>query len=87
MKGAVALRFAAWVIAIALVALPVVGVLQGWFASGRWPVRELQVHATFSHVSAAQVRTAKLMDAAPAERFVRSLPEAITVATGLAGAQ
>jgi cell division protein FtsQ len=58
MKGAVALRFAAWIIAITLVALPVVGVLQGWFASDRWPVRELQVHATFSHVSATQVRTA-----------------------------
>lgn len=58
MKGAVALRFAAWLIAIVLVALPVVGVLQGWFASGRWPVRELQVHATFNHVSAAQVRAA-----------------------------
>src|SRR6185312_12782579 len=44
MKGAVALRFAAWIIAITLVALR--------------PVRELQVHASFSHVSATQVRTA-----------------------------
>src|SRR6185437_2111336 len=58
MKGATGLRFAAWLIAITLVALPVVGVLQGWFASERWPVRALQVHATFSHVSATQVRTA-----------------------------
>lgn len=58
MKGATGLRLAAWIIAITLVALPVVGVLQGWFASDRWPVRELQVHATFSHVSATQVRTA-----------------------------
>jgi len=58
MKGAIGLRFAAWIIAIALVALPVIGVLQGWFASDRWPVRELQVHATFRHVSAAQVRAA-----------------------------
>ena len=58
MKGATGLRVAAWIIAITLVALPVVGVLQGWFASARWPVRQLQVHATFSHVSAAQVRTA-----------------------------
>ena len=58
MKGAIALRFAAWIIAIALVALPVIGVLQGWFASDRWPVRELQVHATFRHVSATQIRAA-----------------------------
>ncbi|MGH8184821.1 MAG: cell division protein FtsQ/DivIB [Rhodanobacteraceae bacterium] len=58
MKGAIGLRFAAWIIAITLVALPVVGVLQGWFASDRWPVRELAVHATFRHVSAAEVRAA-----------------------------
>ncbi|MGH8125951.1 MAG: cell division protein FtsQ/DivIB, partial [Rhodanobacteraceae bacterium] len=43
MKGIVSLRLAAWLIALTLVALPVVGVLQGWFASDRWPVRELQL--------------------------------------------
>lgn len=58
MKSATGLRLAAWLIAITLVALPVVGVLQGWFASGSWPVRKLQVNATFRHVSAAQVRAA-----------------------------
>lgn len=58
MKGAASLRLAAWLIAIVLVALPVVGVLQGWFATQRWPVRELAVHATFRHVSSAQVRAA-----------------------------
>ncbi|MBS0381808.1 MAG: cell division protein FtsQ/DivIB [Proteobacteria bacterium] len=58
MKGATSLRLAAWLIALALVALPVVGVLEGWFATQRWPVRELAVHATFRHVSAAQIRAA-----------------------------
>ncbi len=58
MKASTSLRLVAWLIAIALVALPVVGVLQGWFAAGRWPVRELKVHATFHHVSADQVRAA-----------------------------
>jgi cell division protein FtsQ len=58
MRSATGLRLAAWVIAIVLVALPVVGVLEGWFASDRWPVRELQVHATFRHVSAAEIRAA-----------------------------
>lgn len=58
MKSATGLRLAAWIIAITLVALPVIGVLQGWFASDRWPVRQLQVHATFQHVSAAQIRAA-----------------------------
>ncbi len=41
MKGTVSLRLAAWVIALALIALPIIGVLEGWFASGRWPVRQL----------------------------------------------
>lgn len=58
MKGATGLRLAAWLIAITLVALPVVGVLQGWFAANRWPVRELAVHASFKHVSADEVRAA-----------------------------
>ncbi len=38
-------------------------------------------------MTAAQVRTAQLMDAAPPDRFVRGLPEAITLATGLAEPQ
>lgn len=58
MKSAAGLRLTAWIIAIALVAVPVVGVLEGWFAANRWPVRQLQVHASFQHVSADQVRAA-----------------------------
>lgn len=62
MKSGTGLRLAAWIIAIALVALPVVGVLEGWFAASRWPVRQLEVHATFQHVSAAQIRAAVTPD-------------------------
>ncbi|MGH8147437.1 MAG: cell division protein FtsQ/DivIB [Rhodanobacteraceae bacterium] len=58
MKGTVSLRLAAWVIALALIALPIIGVLEGWFASGRWPVRQLQVHASFQHVTAPEIRAA-----------------------------
>lgn len=57
MKGT-GLRVTAWIIAIAVVAVPVVGVLEGWFAAARWPVRELAVHATFQHVSSAEVQAA-----------------------------
>ncbi|MEO6926689.1 MAG: cell division protein FtsQ/DivIB [Rhodanobacter sp.] len=56
MKGAV--RLAAWCLAIALVALPVVGLLRGWFAGDRWPVTQLTVQAEFRHVSAADIRAA-----------------------------
>jgi len=51
-------RLLAWCLAIALVALPVVGVLRGWFASGRWPVTQLTVQAEFRHVSAEDIQAA-----------------------------
>ena len=44
--------------ALTLVALPIVGVLNGWFASERWPVTRLAVRAEFEHVSAEQIRAA-----------------------------
>ncbi|MBS0432794.1 MAG: cell division protein FtsQ/DivIB [Proteobacteria bacterium] len=60
MRGASITRLLAWLVAIALIALPVVGVLQGWFASDRWPVRTLQVQAEFRHVGADELRQAVL---------------------------
>ena len=56
MRGAA--RLVAWCLAIALVALPIVGVLRGWFAADRWPVTQLTVQAEFKHVSAEQIRDA-----------------------------
>ena len=58
MSGSFLLKLTAWVIAITLVALPIVGVLNGWFASDRWPVTRLDVRAEFDHVSAEQIRAA-----------------------------
>lgn len=55
-------RLLAWAIALTLVALPVVGLLNGWYAVDRWPVRQLELQAEFANVSAEQIRTA----AAPA---------------------
>ncbi|WP_243042587.1 cell division protein FtsQ/DivIB [Dyella sedimenti] len=54
MRGTI--RLVAWVLAIALVALPIVGVLRGWFAAHRWPVTQLTVQAEFKHVTAEQLR-------------------------------
>ncbi len=62
---AFALRTAAWLLALALVALPLVGVMQGWFAVGRWPLRQLRIDGPFHHVSAAQVRAAVRPHVAP----------------------
>ena len=52
------LKLFAWVIALTLIGLPIVGVLNGWFAQDRWPIRNLQVEAEFNHVGAEQIRAA-----------------------------
>jgi cell division protein FtsQ len=62
MKGGLVLRLTAWSIALTLVALPLVGLVNGWFAADRWPVRKLEMQAEFANVSAEQIRAA----AAPA---------------------
>src|SRR5699024_9862595 len=51
-------RVIAWVVALALIALPLVGLMQGWFASSNWPIRKLTVQAEYHHVSAAAIRAA-----------------------------
>jgi cell division protein FtsQ len=58
MNSRLILKLLAWGIALTLVLLPVVGVLNGWFAAERWPVRQLRVDAEFNHVSAEQIRAA-----------------------------
>jgi len=58
MKGSFVAKLLAWGIALTLVALPILGVLNGWFASDRWPVTKLAVSAEFEHVSAEQIRAA-----------------------------
>jgi cell division protein FtsQ len=51
-------RLFAWLLAIAVVALPVVAVLNGWFAAERWPLTQLRVAAQFQRVNAEQIRAA-----------------------------
>lgn len=58
MNNRLLLKSVAWALALTLVALPVIGVLNGWFAVERWPVRYLQVEAEYNHVSAEQIRAA-----------------------------
>ena len=41
-------RLAAWMIALALVATPIVAVLNGWLADERWPIRRLVVQGSFA---------------------------------------
>jgi cell division protein FtsQ len=58
MRGSI--RLVAWLLAIALVVMPIAGVLSGWFAADRWPVTRLTLQAEFKHVSAEEIRAAVL---------------------------
>lgn len=53
-------RLVVWCLVVALLALPVIGVLNGWIAAGRWPITRLTVQAPFRHVSAEQLRAVVL---------------------------
>ncbi|WP_149195489.1 cell division protein FtsQ/DivIB [Luteimonas suaedae] len=54
------LRIIAWTLALALVALPVVAVLQGWIGSERWPLRTLRVVGQVERVEDRALREAVL---------------------------
>jgi len=56
----VALRILAWLLALALVALPVVAAVNGWIGADRWPLSKLRVHGEFKRVDAALLRAVVL---------------------------
>ena len=58
MTRASAIRLGGWLLALAVLALPVVAVLRGWLAAGQWPVKYLTIDAPYTHVSAAEVAVA-----------------------------
>lgn len=60
MNVRVPVRLVGWSVALVLVALPVLGLMQGWFAAASWPIRTLTVHAEYRHVSARAIRAAVL---------------------------
>lgn len=78
-----ALRTLVWALALAVVALPVVAVLQGWIGAERWPLRTLRVAGDLVHVEDAALRGAVLphvqdgffaMRLADAQAAVAALP-------------
>lgn len=54
------LRLFAWLLALALVAAPIVAVFGGWIAGDRWPMRVLAVTGEFDQVPEDAVRAAVL---------------------------
>jgi len=53
-------RLSAWLLALVILALPVIAVMNGWIGSQQWPLRTLQIQGTFGNVSDEQVRQALL---------------------------
>ena len=77
------LRTLVWMLALAVVALPVVAVLQGWIGAERWPLTTLRVTGELVHVEDAELREAILPHAqqgffatrlADAQQAVAALP-------------
>jgi len=76
-------RILAWLLAVALVASPVVAVLNGWVGAERWPLSRLRVTSQFERVQDADLRQALLpyaragyfaVDLEAAQRAVERLP-------------
>lgn len=77
------LRLAAWLLALALVILPVAAVIQGWVGAERWPLRTLRVIGDLERVDPASLRATVLPHAqrgffavrlADAQQAVAKLP-------------
>ena len=69
------LRLSAWLLAVALVLLPVIAVLEGWIGADRWPLQTLRVHGTFERIDEAKLRET-LLPYAQAGFFAVELREA-----------
>ena len=54
------LRLMGWILALALVALPVVAVVNGWVGGDRWPLRTLRVQGDLNRVDETKLRATVL---------------------------
>jgi cell division protein FtsQ len=54
------LRLLAWTLAVALVALPVVAVVNGWVGGTQWPLRTLRVQGALQRVDESRLRATVL---------------------------
>lgn len=54
--GGIVIKLGAWLVALALIALPVVAIVNGWLAVGHWPLARLKVDADFERVPVEAVQ-------------------------------
>jgi cell division protein FtsQ len=57
-RGHFLVKLVAWIAALAVIALPVVAVVNGWIGAGQWPFRQLRVVADFRAVEVEAVQAA-----------------------------
>lgn len=69
------LRLVGWLLALALVALPVVAVLNGWIGASQWPLKKLRMTGQFERVDEALLRRT-LLPYAQRGFFAVDLPKA-----------
>ena len=69
------LQVSAWALALAVVALPVVAIVNGWIGADRWPLRTLRVNDDLQRVDNTRLREA-LLPYASAGFFAVRLDEA-----------
>ena len=53
--GGIMLKLATWLVALTVVALPLIGVVNGWFGANRWPITKLEIEAAFDRLNAEQI--------------------------------
>ena len=63
--GGIMLKLATWLVALTVVALPLIGVVNGWFGADRWPLTKLEIEAAFDRLNAEQIRGAVIKHAGP----------------------
>jgi cell division protein FtsQ len=77
------LRLVGWILALALVALPVVAVLNGWIGANHWPLKKLRVTGEFARVDGVLLQKTLMpyaqrgffaVDLAAAQNAVAQLP-------------
>ena len=62
-RGSFVARSAAWLVALALVALPIIGAVHGWFGTTQRPLRSLEVEGELQRFSLEQLRAEVAEDA------------------------
>jgi cell division protein FtsQ len=57
-RGNYLIKVSVWIVVLAVIALPIVAALNGWYATDRWPLSQLRVSTNLTRVNVDQIRGA-----------------------------